>query len=111
MKYELAKKLKECGFPQDGLFKYGQGWNFVTGPDTPKDTHGISSAEYERLADKCYCPTLSELIEACGDGFAGVIRDPIGKKKWIAHEETQDRTQDASSPEEAVAKLWIALHS
>lgn len=85
MNYELAKQLKEEGFPFD------------------KDV-----IEWE----PGYIPTLSELIEACGDGFHGlwVIQD-----EWEAFSELDNgyivgKNGEGKTPEEAVAKLWLALN-
>ena len=50
MNYELAKKLKKCGFPQGGDGKW------IGPPD----------ALMWRNDDRVYVPTLEELIEACG---------------------------------------------
>jgi hypothetical protein len=119
MNYELAKQLKDSGFPQEGLLKYGQGWNFVVSPDSPKDAHGIPAAEYERLQDKCYCPTLSELIAACGEPFDQLIQGKPRGNVFCAtgsifeKDGTSNtyRTSFHATPEEAVAKLWLALHT
>ena len=88
MNYELAKKLKDAGFPKE-TFR-------VTVPSTKyPDRYGQSN-----------CPTLSELIKACGEGF-----DYLRHKSeyWLAISggglEGQGKT-----PEEAVAELWLALN-
>jgi hypothetical protein len=96
MDYELAKELEDAGFPQGG-----QG-SFVVPPDKI----------VVRREDRVYCPTLSELIEACGGHFG--ILQRIGLTKWIAHGAPTDARPfygDAtgSSAEEAVARLWLAL--
>lgn len=85
MNYELAKKLKEAGFS----FHH---------PDS-------KWSEY-------IFPTLSELIEACGDNFKDLVRvstfDEIqwGATSWFFQPkiETFGKTS-----EEAVAKLWLLL--
>ena len=51
MDYELAKQLKDAGFPQRGFGMWWDGRVFTT-----KDIYS-----------ELYQPTLSELIEACGD--------------------------------------------
>ena len=97
MKYELAKKLKDNGFPQ----------KIDTEPNFFKDDKGEPVAE----------PTLEELIEACGEGFknlevsgqgfsceyGGYIEhchdNHIGGYKFVVGE----------YPLEAVANLWLAL--
>jgi len=54
-------------------------------------------------------PNLSELIEACGDEFYSLQKDSDGwvamaKSEWIVN-------QNASTPEEAVANLYLAINS
>lgn len=82
MNYELAKQLKDAGFP---IIEHEEPryWTF---------------------------PTLSELIEACDklDGFGQLGRANKGWNVWklgirrpVAFGET---------PEEAVAKLWLELN-
>lgn len=86
--YELAKKLKEAGFPQD--------------PDT-------MMGHYHH---ECYLPSLEELIEACGSKLHALIRDSIAP--WNAEELMDDDGPvnyfSGSTPDEAVANLWLALH-
>lgn len=89
MNYELAKELKENGFPSN----------------------------YGHNCPGCLCfssePTLSELIEACGEGFKNLIR--INSTEFMVIGEDTNTTQMffeeyGESAEEAVAKLWIALN-
>jgi hypothetical protein len=53
MNYELAKELKDAGFPQEG--------------------NGARIAPPDKIVvrrdDFAYAPTLEELIEACGENF------------------------------------------
>lgn len=93
MNYELAKKLKDAGFPQD------------------LDGNKL-------LGMVPYAPTLSELIEACGEDVWVIARvNYMGVDGWIAG-------QDSNTPkdiqtwklftfdphvETAVANLWLAL--
>lgn len=115
MKYELAKQLKDAGFPQKlhpltGLM-YEDG-----SPNIP-----IHCAN----GKVCYCPehtgepysvipTLSELIEACGDGFRLLRYSPpheFSNGTWYAG--TGDDSKGdliGKTPEEAVAKLWLELN-
>ena len=105
MQYELAKKLKDAGFPQAdpnralnvGTFQY-------VGDNSDKET-------------LCYIPTLSELIEACGEQKSlGLERNYGGM--WTAYKDTQlwndvdgyKYQARGTTPEEAVAKLWLALN-
>lgn len=109
MKYELAKKLKDVGFPQHERLGIGHGDNFIRGED------GL-----------LYSPTLSELIEACTTTdrvFSLFTRDKIWDKKWqafLAGKETEaGHNGDGESfnecgygetPEEAVANLFLELN-
>lgn len=93
--YELAKKLKDAGFPQKGRDDYCRS----TGSDGE---------------DFVYTPTLSELIKACmkeghhfnmgGCSFWWAIRRGEGNQK------TDVPVQTGQTPEEAVANLYLALN-
>jgi hypothetical protein len=99
MTYELAKELKDAGF-----------WR----PNFPK----ISPLNGSRLTDEqmivaIQMTTLSELIEACGNKFSMLTKR---KDCWAARSMYQDRhtnirhgLEEGKTPEEAVAKLWLAL--
>ena len=90
MTYEFAKQLKDAGFPQ-GIEK--------------------SSGVDNLLGGVPYSPTLSQLIEACV-GFNALYRVEY---EWWAQGQFQkpgSKTIEirGSTPQEAVAKLWLALH-
>ena len=106
--YELAKKLKDAGFPlrkgTPGIYwRGGFGYNF----------------EDETIY---LFPLLSELIEACGENFYGLFtlwEKGYIKKSWAAVQrqqrtalgiEEKEVNAFGSTPEEAVALLWIAIH-
>ena len=106
MNYELAKQLKGAGF----LF-------IEDDPSLPmKIGREVELVCNFTFGDNktYYCPTLSELIKACGDGFNYLERF---KGKWFASE-CGDIIEDADvckqsrgkTPEEAVAKLWLELN-
>ncbi len=63
----------------------------------------------EEVAPGIYVPTLSELIIACGNKFFGLS---LVGDRWFATPRSNIATPSfqGDSPEEAVAKLWIALH-
>lgn len=94
MNYELAKKLKDAGFPFKKLF--------------------IDDLDY-------YIPTLSELIEACdpkSGKFGDFYLQCLGSKLWNAgftvfhvnpRVEVDSHRFEGSTPEEAVANLYLAL--
>ena|SRR3990167_1854722 len=105
MKYELAKKLKDAGFRQDTKFGIWEGaTDYLLLEECPK-TWGNTIA----------CPTLSELIEACGTkvfhlrivGRNGVMLENI---YWEAKGE-KELIGEGKSPEEAVANLWLKLNN
>jgi hypothetical protein len=89
MTYELAKELKEEGFPQ------GDNYNPV---------HRIFEGDV-------YDPTLSELIEACGESFANLRRwpDQTFSAFTFPNKIGVSEPYTGSTPEEAVARLWLAL--
>jgi len=95
MDYELAKELENAGFPQV-----------------------LRSGRFEPSEDGLtvvYIPTLSELIEACGEPFALYTHDGL----WCAVDADAGNVQwemdcvrggEGSTPEEAVARLWLELN-
>jgi len=93
MNYDLAKELEQSGFPQGG------DGSWVLPPDQL----------VSRRTDRVYVPTLSELIEACGEQFFCLIHR---KRKWAAYTgDERGELQDCIyfTAEEAVARLWLAL--
>ncbi len=91
MNYDLCKELADAGFPQDR---------------NEGDMLGF-----------CYCPTLEELIEACGEDFYVLELMPNGSWNGIGNQRKyEDPLSDrmicgGATPTEAVAKLWLALNS
>ena len=56
-------------------------------------------------------PTLSELIEACGEGFYGLEKTTDGTNMWEAQTiKITPLVYLGKTPEEAVAKLWLELN-
>lgn len=109
MNYELAKKLKDAGFPLNVKRKLLTQANYLGGYEkvyAPTDGKMLSS-EYELI------PTLSELIEACGPFFNQLIN--IGSEfgfHWGATYRSAIREvkSEGSTPEKAVAMLWLELN-
>ncbi len=98
MNYELAKKLRDKGFPyKKSLFGGFNGDSYIT--DKPSVIN---------------VPTLSELIEACGETFSSLTRSP--RNTWyVAYVEKGGlvelaRDIEESTPEEAVAALYLELN-
>jgi hypothetical protein len=113
--YKLAKELKDAGFPQG-----------------PKETKVrleamrapgffLSAGDKSAIHNKnlCYVPTLSELIEACGKATFTLHYSDI-LEAWEAmtflsatirdDKYTHMKKDKGASPEEAVARLWLALN-
>lgn len=89
MNYELAKKLYDEKFPIG---------RFVTQTTTGSDEIKVIET-----------PTLSELIEACGDSMQMLSRIKVeGIPMWAATDTKIHKW--ALTPEEAVANLWLALN-
>jgi hypothetical protein len=97
MNYELAKELKDAGFPQG----YGQ----YVGKDW-KGGGNAQAAQQMGLSEGAYVPTLSELIEACGNDFLALSRL---NGQWTASAHNPRFDGDGSTPEEAAARLWLAI--
>jgi len=110
MDYKLAKKLRKAGFNQDtaNVARFSQyrcpqtigAGNIWCKPECP---------------DKVYVPSLSELIEACGDKLFELYDTANKENPWQASVmvdlETFERLfSHGKTPEEAVAKLWLKLN-
>lgn len=108
MNYKLALKLKEAGFP----FKDSDYESSVNEMGTIYSM--VPNIKYSSVVP-IFHPTLSELIEACGLPFC-LYEDG---ERWIAARENP-RMQvwenfshleyEGSTPEEAVANLWLKLN-
>ncbi|MEK6878082.1 MAG: hypothetical protein AABY22_00660 [Nanoarchaeota archaeon] len=100
MNYELVKKLKDAGFPYN--------WE-----DFDNHSPDLLVVNWD-IYSKSYSPTLSELIEACGKNFRLQNSEP---NLWQADQcgdfEEFDKaiykTAIGSTPEEAVAELYLSL--
>jgi len=91
MEYELAKKLKDKGFPFKSL---------------PNESRWFPDQVY-------WIPTLSELIHACENEFEQLSKGINGG--WYASP-VRGTAQGlvgigGKTPEEAVAKLWLKLNN
>lgn len=99
MNYELVKQLKDAGFPQD--------WSRFEDHDPE-----LLIKNWD-MYSKGYSPTLSELIEACGDEFKGILRNVVPGiigERWIVSNMDENLFTTSSTPEEAVAKLWLVIN-
>lgn len=98
LSYEKALELKNAGFPKETIgYTTCDKCNL---PNPPIINHGY--------------PTLSELIEACGDEFEKLSHMTTGEEKWLAKGSNISKRKNircfGPSPEEAVANLWLELH-
>lgn len=97
MNYNLAKQLKDAGFPQNGLGRTltHPGWQ-----EMPKEEWEPTNA---------YAPTLEELIEACGDKLVSTYNTG---SEWQLNEEAGSETPQVKGTtlKIAVARLWLALN-
>lgn len=136
MNYELVKQLKEAGFSQtpwpESLFYFTETIIGVWG----SFNKNIYSEKREILNYDSFVkrPTLSELIEACGDIFGAVYKahDDITidddenvtcRDVWEAVDSSTFHLMQSpkfpksysifsgSTPEEAVSRLWLQLNS
>jgi hypothetical protein len=95
MDEKLVLQLKKARFPLKQS-------NVKLGSFDPKVRH-----------EDYYIPTLSELIEACGEDFGQVFKRSFGDERepWGAFDHNVVTEGNGSTPEEAVAHLWLALHA
>lgn len=120
--YELVKQLKEVGFPQR-LGKYlGEKGTYHYG-SIPEDLAYEQDQEDIKQLRLAYVPDLSELIDACGEEFDELSFEKIcrgedsyeddwhcvGFKEKVIENNGYINTY-GKTPEEAVAKLYIALN-
>jgi hypothetical protein len=115
MNRELAQELKAAGFRarsyQVGHKFYPQEGN-ATWTEAERK-HGVTITLYElqaRLPDidnGYYCPSLVDLVEACGDRLSRLY---VEKTIWTAECNDPKGSAVSHSPEESVARLWLSLH-
>lgn len=118
MNYELAKELKDAGYPQTSLGLKIDSENKIGDPQNDY---------FSGLNHPVNYPSLSELIEACQkmkDGLVGTTFDFLlygngdtpyweagGRIKKSEGFRSDKRGESRISPEEAVARLWLALNN
>lgn len=114
MNYDLAKELRDAGFP----FQYSYKSN-LTKEDAEKIADELSRGRAVIVPrnEEIY-PTLSELIAACGDGLDVLSHDRTKENVvWICNNYSTMGSMPnpylmtgGSTPEEAVARLWLVLN-
>ena len=73
---------------------------------------GYSYSDMKHAEEEPVFPTLSELIDACGEEFQGMSR--LGDGTWEAHLIGYSNAYGhvhGTTPEEAVARLWLAINT
>jgi len=117
--YKLAKELKDNGFPQKcGFLQYHYNNNkemsFV-GILPISEWKDLRNYKMDLPNDCVKCPTLSELIEACGEEFENLTKTILGWECNVNYlsddnEEWTNCETEGKTPEEAVSKLWLELN-
>ena len=104
MNYELCKTLQDAGFPQKEHVlddKTASCCVRCSYMESYTQTHPHGGVDG-------MCVTLSELIEACGDV---VLYTKDGKSvAWVSGNMRPNNPIEYNTPEESVAKLWLALN-
>ena len=111
MNIELAQELKNAGYPQDENLFY-----CMARPDKNHSViYGIPDEleKHKRKGTEFYAmPMLADLIRACGNEFEALSKR--GEDQWLAMAKVELPNRSpggfGKTPEEAVAKLWLALH-
>ena len=86
--FTLGKKLKDAGCPAlDGWYE---------------DMGGKLKGDDGRIV-----PDLSELIEACGEGFGSLQKHG---ERWYVASNPLTKLECGETPEIAVASLWLKLN-
>ncbi len=102
LSYGTARSLKDAGYPQPESIAECAHTNLL-GP-----FEGITTDEDLPEADLSYSPTLEELIAGCGERFGHLRRLVEGVYQAVSADNKQ--AAEAKTPEEAVARLYIALN-
>lgn len=124
MNYDLALKLKTAGFPQElenGNWAYcldcGETSDLHLMHDDNDEGNFVGNDYGHRFKDFpednwIKVPTLSELIDACGDRFFKLVKVDVEEYlkfgNWHAYSTEEDDCY-GKTPEEAVVNLYLAL--
>lgn len=118
MTYKLAKRLKDAGFPQSPYFRFCR---------HTEENDGVIMMSCDcKFEDKIHDVSLSELIEACpkqiGENifdlcwlydkwdasYLDLLADEAPNMKILPKSEQIEAF--GSTPEEAIANLWLELN-
>ena len=108
MRFAFAKRLKEAGFPQDAVYGtfFFNGMGYLIFIDETLVGHTWTT--YAR------CPTLNELIAACGDReleFRVRTDYACARTAAISNEDGVPLWFEGATLDEALGELWIALNA
>jgi hypothetical protein len=115
MNYSLAKQLKDAGFKKDHKFDDKTG-SYCLNCAYYEDYQPYVGPQRDEIEGMCH-PSLSELIEACGEEFDLHTENYVGvdtNEKWSAStgcdvDGGHMNKVTGSTPEEAVTNLIFAL--
>jgi len=104
LNYKDALELKNAGYPQGG-----KGFGLFPDDLTEFPYRGDEPNVHK---DVVYIPTLSELIEACGDEFNNLEHHTYSTPVpyWECWSVTQMFQAMGETPEQAVKNLWVQLN-
>lgn len=97
LSYETVEKLRDAGFP----FRKWDGPQRLTNSDLFQPIEG---------SEWYFIPTLSELIEECGEGFKELVREEEDGTFGCRDDYMDTEYLTYPTPEKAVAALYLALH-
>lgn len=112
MTYKLAKELKDAGFPQSLCSRWMTVDNSYSGA-LPENIKNGDIITFQPKDGAVANPSLSELIEACGDKFMDLRYKQLGDNPpWYCCGNNLGGTHCLAgrTPSEAVARLWLALN-
>ena len=121
MNYELAKQLKDAGFPQTTKYLLRK-YSLAEMPiEIRRPPDGMEVAVLSgKIEWEVSTPTLEELIEASPKNIGSatfVLGSANQGKKWVAcyfdfvTNRCAELNESGSTPVEAVARLWLALYA
>ena len=108
--YNLAKELKDAGFPDSEDWHRGSELGYSPDIMLAQCAGGVMNV-----------PTLSELIDACGEAIDAIYSPYSSMSEHEGHQLYEGWRVDSTNehlgisvtgktPEEAVARLWLALN-
>ena len=103
--FNLAKRLKNAGFPQ--RFTGGFAFN-----EQGLAIQLIGDRQWQAMDTHVSIPNLNELIKACGEKFGGLERFLDGtRNRFRAYTQVPNIPSGyADTPEDAVARLWLLMN-